>query len=217
MQIGIIGSGGVGRTIADGALRAGHEVKLGARSPGKPELEEWLAGAGDGASLGGIHEAAEFGELLVNATDGSGSLDALQAAGAENLAGKTLLDIANAGSFDENHSWVLTYANDNSLAQEIQRAFPDLRVVKALNTMHRILMVDPAALPADTTALMCGDHDEAKAEVLGLLEDFGWKRENVIDLGALSAAPAMEMFVSLWVRLNGALDRQLFGVAVVRE
>ncbi|HEY3192290.1 MAG TPA: hypothetical protein VGJ61_05855, partial [Solirubrobacterales bacterium] len=200
-----------------GALRSGHEVWLGARNPEKPELRDWLEGAGEDASLSDIESAAEFGELLVNATDGDGSLDALQAAGAENLAGKTLLDIANAGSFDEHHSFVLTYANDDSLAEEIQRAFPDLRVVKALNTMHRRLMTSPDALPADTTALICGDDDEAKAEALGLLEDFGWKRENVIDLGDLSAARAMEMFVSLWVRLNSALDRQLFGVAVVRE
>lgn len=217
MRIGIIGSGNVGRTIADGALRSGHEVWLGARNPEKPELRDWLEGAGEDASLSDIEGAAEFGELLVNATDGDGSLDALQAAGAENLAGKTLLDIANAGGFDEHHSFVLTYANDDSLAEEIQRAFPDLRVVKALNTMHRRLMTSPDALPEDTTALICGEDDAAKAEVIGLLEDFGWKRENVIDLGDLSAARAMEMFVSLWVRLNSALDRQLFGVAVVRE
>jgi hypothetical protein len=216
MRIGIIGSGNVGRTIADGALAAGHEVKLGARSPDKPELREWVDGAGDGASLGGIEEAAEFGELLVNATDGDGSLEALRTAGVENLAGKTLLDIANAGSFDDRHNFILTYASDDSLAEEIQRTFPDLRVVKALSTMHRVLMTDPGALPSPTTALICGDDDGGKAEVMGLLEDFGWTQENVIDLGDLTAARAMEMFVALWVRLNSALDRRLFGVAVVR-
>jgi 8-hydroxy-5-deazaflavin:NADPH oxidoreductase len=216
MRIGIIGSGNVGRTIADGALGAGHEVGLGARSPDKPELREWVEGAGERASLGGIQEAAEFGELLVNATEGDGSLEALRAAGAENLAGKTLLDIANAGSFDEQHNFVLTYVNDDSLAEEIQRTFPDLRVVKALSTMHRVLMTKPDALPTPTTALICGDDPEAKAEVLALLGDFGWKPEDVIDLGDLTAARAMEMFVSLWVRLNAALDRELFGVAVVR-
>jgi predicted dinucleotide-binding enzyme len=216
MRIGIIGSGNVARTIADGALRSGHEVRLGARRPEKQELRDWLDGAGERASLSGIEGAAQFGELLVNAADGDGSLDALRTAGAENLAGKTLLDIANAGSFDEQHNFVLTYANDDSLAEQIQRAFPELRVVKALNTMHRRLMTSPDALPADTTALICGDDEAAKAEVLGLLEDFGWKRENVIDLGQVSAARATEMFVALWVRLNSALDRELFGVAVVR-
>jgi predicted dinucleotide-binding enzyme len=216
VRIGILGSGNVGRTIADGALAAGHEVRLGARSPDKPELREWVEGAGDKASLAGIEEAAEFGELLVNATEGDGSLDALRTAGADNLAGKTLLDIANAGSFDDRHNFVLTYANDDSLAEEIQRAFPDLRVVKALSTMHRVLMTEPDALPSPTTALICGDDEAAKSQVLGLLQGFGWKEENVIDLGDLTAARAMEMFVSLWVRLNSALDRELFGVAVVR-
>lgn len=206
MRIGISGSGNVARTIADGALSAGHEVKLGARSPEKPELQEWVDGAGDGANLGGIEEAAEFGELLVNATEGDGSLDALHTAGAENLAGKTLLDIANAGSFDEHHNFILTYANDDSLAEEIQRAFPDLRVVKALRTMHRVLMTNPDALPSPTTALIRGDDDEAKGEVRGLLEDFGWKPESIIDLGDLTASRAMEMFVALWVRLNARLS-----------
>jgi hypothetical protein len=82
--------------------------------------------------------------------------------------------------------------------------------------MHRVLMTDPGALPSPTTALICGDDDGGKAEVMGLLEDFGWTQENVIDLGDLTAARAMEMFVALWVRLNSALDRRLFGVAVVR-
>jgi 8-hydroxy-5-deazaflavin:NADPH oxidoreductase len=216
MRIGIIGSGNVGRTIADGALAAGHEVKLGARSPDKPELREWFAGAVDNASLDGIEEAAEFGDLLVNVTEGGGSLEALGNAGAENLAGKTLLDIANAGDLDDRGNFVLTYANDDSLAEEIQRAFPDLRVVKALSTMHRLLMTNPGALPSPTTALICGNDDAAKAEVRRLLEGFGWKPENVIDLGDLSAARAMEMFVPLWVRLDSALDGQLFGVAVVQ-
>jgi 8-hydroxy-5-deazaflavin:NADPH oxidoreductase len=216
MRIGIIGSGNVGRTVADGALAAGHEVKLGARSPDKPELREWVDGAGDRASLGGIEEAAEFGELLVNVTEGGGSLDALGNAGADNLAGKTLLDIANAGDLDDLNNFVLTYANDDSLAEEIQRAYPDLRVVKALSTMHRLLMTNPDALPSPTTALICGDDDAAKEQVRELLEDFGWKPENVIDLGDLSAARAMEMFVPLWVRLDSALDGRLFGVAVVQ-
>jgi predicted dinucleotide-binding enzyme len=115
MRIGIIGSGNVGRTIADGALSSGHEVRLGGRHPEKQELRDWLDGASDGASLGDIESAADFGELLVNATDGDGSLEALGAAGEENLAGKTLLDLANAGRSTE-HGFELTYVNDDSLA-----------------------------------------------------------------------------------------------------
>jgi 8-hydroxy-5-deazaflavin:NADPH oxidoreductase len=215
MRIGIIGSGNVARTIADGALRAGHQVRLGARMPEKPELRDWLEQAGGAASLSEIEDAAEFGELLVNATDGSGSLEALRAAGEENLSGKALLDIANAGSMNE-HGWELTYVNDDSLAEEIQREFPELRVVKALNTMHREVMTTPDKLPGDHAAFICGNDEEAKAQVRELLDDFRWKEENVFDLGDITAARAMEMFVVLWVRLNGTLDRQLFSLAVVR-
>jgi predicted dinucleotide-binding enzyme len=201
MRIGIIGAGNVGTTIGEAAQRAGHEVRLGARNPEGGEVS--------------IAEAAEFGELLVNSTDGNGSLDALQAAGTDNLAGKTLLDIANAGrSVDE--GFELTYVNDDSLAEEIQRKFPDLRVVKALNTMHRELMTTPEKVAGDHNALICGNDEEAKGEVRQLLEAFGWKPENILDLGDLSAARALEMFVPLWARIYSALDGQLFQIAVVK-
>jgi 8-hydroxy-5-deazaflavin:NADPH oxidoreductase len=216
MRIGIIGSGNVGRTIADGALRTGHEVRLGAREPEKQELRDWLHDAGDQASLSGIEEAAEFGELLVNATAGDGSLDALQAAGADNLAGKTLLDIANAGRSGE-HGFELTYVNDDSLAEQIQREFAEARVVKGLNTMHRELMTTPEKVAGDHAAFICGDDGGAKGEVRGLLEGFGWKPENILDLGDITAARALEMFVPMWGRLYSALDRELFNIAVVRS
>jgi predicted dinucleotide-binding enzyme len=215
MRIGIIGSGHVGRTIADGALRAGHQVRLGARVPEKPELRHWLEETGGAGSLSEIEDAAEFGRLLVNATTGDGSLEALRSAGAENLSGKTLLDIANAGTSGE-HGFELTYVNDDSLAEEIQREFPDLRVVKALNTMHREVMATPDAVPGEHSVFICGNDDGAKAQVRQLLADFRWKDQNVIDLGDLSAARALEMFVPLWVRIYSALDGQLFNIGVVR-
>jgi 8-hydroxy-5-deazaflavin:NADPH oxidoreductase len=201
MRIGIIGAGNVGGTIAEGAERAGHEVRLGARSPKEEQVP--------------IAEAAEFGELIVNATEGDGSLEALNTAGAENLAGKTMLDIANAGRSVEG-GFELTYVNDNSLAEEIQRAFPDLRVVKGLNTMTRHLMAEPGKLAGDHTALICGNDDAAKGEVRSLLESFGWKPDNILDLGDLTAARALEMIVPLWARLYSALGSEMFQIAVVR-
>jgi predicted dinucleotide-binding enzyme len=201
MRIGIIGAGNVGGTIAEGAERAGHEVRLGARSPKEGQVP--------------IADAAEFGELLVNATDGDGSLDALRAAGDENLAGKTLLDIANAGRSVDG-GFELTYVNDDSLAEEIQRAFPDLRVVKGLNTMTRHLMAEPNKLAGDHTALICGNDDAAKSEVRSLLEGFGWKPDNILDLGDLTAARALEMLVPLWARLYSSLGSEMFQIAVVR-
>jgi 8-hydroxy-5-deazaflavin:NADPH oxidoreductase len=215
MRIGIIGSGHVGRTIAEGALRAGHEVRLGARMPERPELRDWLEQAGGAASLSEIESAADHGELLVNATTGNGSLEALESAGEESLAGKPLLDIANAGESTED-GFELTYVNDDSLAEQIQRRFPELRVVKALNTMHREVMATPEKVPGDHAVFICGDDDEAKARVRELLGDFRWRDENVMDLGDLTAARALEMFVPLWVRLYSALDRELFNIAIVR-
>jgi predicted dinucleotide-binding enzyme len=215
MRIGIIGSGNVGRTIAGGALRSGHEVRLGARNPDKPELRDWLDDAGEGASLTEIAEAAEFGELLVNATDGNASIEALRVAGAENLAGKTLIDIANAGAGGPG-GFVLSHPSEDSLAEEIQREFPDLRVVKSLNTMHREVMTEPDKLAGDHTVFVCGNDESAKTQVLGLLEEWGWTPDNILDLGDLTAARGLEAFVVLWLKLYAAVDRELFNVAVVR-
>jgi predicted dinucleotide-binding enzyme len=215
MKIGIIGTGNVGKTIAEGGLRSGHEVKLGARSPDKPELQEWLEGEGKGAEIGSIEEAAAFGELIVNATPGDSSVEALRAAGAVNLSGKTLIDIGNAGSGGR-EGFVLSYVNDDSLAEQIQREFPEARVVKALNTMHRKLMTTPDELKGEHTAFICGNEDEAKSEVRGLLEGWGWKPEDILDLGDLTGARGMEMFIPLWLRIYGRLDYGLFNVRVTR-
>jgi predicted dinucleotide-binding enzyme len=215
MRIGIIGSGNVGRTIADGALRSGHEVRLGARQPEKQELRDWLDGAGEGASLSDVGAAAEFGELLVNATPGTASIEALRAAGADNLDGKTLIDIGNAVTQGE-AGLVMVYPSDDSLAEHIQREFAGVRVVKALNTMHRELMTTPEKVPGDHTVFICGDDGEAKAEVHRLLAGWSWKPENILDLGDLTGARAMEAFVLMWAKAYAALDRELFNVAVVR-
>jgi 8-hydroxy-5-deazaflavin:NADPH oxidoreductase len=183
--------------------------------PEKAELRDWLEQADEGASLSELEGAAEFGELLVNATTGKASLNALASVGDENLAGKALLDIANAGTSTE-HGFELSYVNDDSLAERIQQEFPALRVVKALNTMHREVMATPEKVPGDHAVFICGNDDEAKAQVRQLLGDFGWRDENVIDLGDLTAARALEMFVPLWVRIYSALDGQLFNISVVR-
>lgn len=216
MRIGIIGSGNVGRTIADGALRSGHEARLGSRAPERQELRDWLADAGEGASLSGIEEAAEFGELLVNATTGTASLEALRLAEAEDLEGKTLIDIGNAVNQTED-GLAMAYPSTDSLAEAIQREFPGLRVVKALNTMHREVMTEPEKVNGGShTVFICGNADEAKAEVRGLLEGWGWRPETILDLGDLTAARGMEMYVALWLKTFAAVDRELFNVAVVR-
>jgi 8-hydroxy-5-deazaflavin:NADPH oxidoreductase len=217
MRIGVLGTGVVGRTLGGKLVELGHEVRMGSRQAGNENAVEWAQGAGEGASEGTFADAAEFGELLVNATGGSVSVDALEMAGAENLAGKVLVDVSNALDFGGGGPPVVGVAADDSLGERIQAAFPDARVVKALNTMNASLMVAPASIDESTNVFVCGDDDQAKAMVIELLETFGWLSADIIDLGDISAARGAELYVALWVRLMGALGTPSFNIRVVRE
>lgn len=146
MRIGVLGTGIVGETIASKLVEVGHEVMMGSREAGNEKAAAWVAGAGEGAREASFADAAAFGELVVNATAGAHSLDALELAGAENLAGKVLLEAANPLDFSQGMPPTLTIANTDSLGEAIQRAHPDAKVVKALNTVTAGLMVDPSSL-----------------------------------------------------------------------
>jgi predicted dinucleotide-binding enzyme len=159
-------------------------------------------------------DAAAHGELLFNCTAGAASIDALTAGGAENLAGKPLVDVSNALDFSGGGP-ALFVDTTESLAERIQAAFPDARVVKALNTMNCNLMVDPAALPGDHVVFVCGNDDDAKARVTSLLGELGWPAPRIVDLGDLTAARGTEMYVMLWVRLWRTLDTPNFNIALV--
>ena len=204
----------VGRTIAGKLVEIGHEAKMGSREAGNEKAVAWVAEAGEGASEGSFADAAGFGEVVVNATAGAHSLEALEAAGAENLRGKVLIDIGNALAGTQPPT--LTVSNTDSLGEQIQRAFPDARVVKALNTVNASLMVNPGALPEPTDLPYCGDDEAAKAEVAGLLESFGWPGEHLLDLGPIGSARGMEMYLPLWLALMGAVGGPGFNVRVVR-
>src|SRR2546423_5059893 len=173
MRIGVLGTGIVGRTLAGKLVELGHEVRMGSRQAGNENAVEWAQEAGDGASEGTFADAAEFGELLINATGGKVALDALEMAGGENLAGKVLIDVSNALEFGDGPP-VVGVAADDSLGERIQAAFPEAKVVKALNTMNASLMVAPDSLDERTNVFVCGDDAAAKAQVIELLETFGW-------------------------------------------
>ncbi len=206
----------VGQAIGGKLIELGHEVKMGSRSAGNEKAAAWASDAGEGASEGSFADAAGFGEVVVNATAGSASLEALEAAGAENLSGKVLIDVANPLDFSQGMPPTLTVCNDDSLAERIQRTFPDARVVKALNTINASVMVEPGALGESTQIFVCGNDAEAKDEVTELLRTFGWGEANVMDLGDLSAARGTEMYLPLWLRMYGALDTGSFNIAIVR-
>jgi predicted dinucleotide-binding enzyme len=202
MRIGVLGTGMVGNAIAARLADLGHEVRIGSREGGEGKVT--------------FADAAAFGELVFNCTSGVHSLAALEAAGAENLADKVLVDVANALDFSAGRPPTLAVANTDSLGEQIQRAFPAAKVVKALNTMNCEVMVDPAKVPGTHNVFVCGDDAEAKLRVGDLLQSFGWPAESIVDLGGIEAARGAEMYVAFWLRLWGALGTRHFNIAVVR-
>jgi predicted dinucleotide-binding enzyme len=216
MRIGVLGTGTVGQTLAGKLVDVGHEVRMGSREAGNEKAIEWAAAAGEAASEGTFADAAQFAELVVNATAGGASLEALRAAGDENLAGKVVLDVANPLDFSGGMPPTLSVANDDSLGEQIQEAFPEARVVKGLNTVNAAVMVTPDALADSTNLFVCGNDQAAKAQVIELLETFGWLSGDILDLGDISAARGMEMYLPLWLRLMAALETPQFNIRVVR-
>jgi hypothetical protein len=165
--------------------------------------------------VGTFAEAAAHGEIVFNATAGAASLDALRAAGAENLEGKILIDVANPLDFSSGMPPTLSVSNTDSLGEQIQRAFPGARVVKTLNTMNSNLMVDPSQVAGgDHHVFVSGNDQGAKAEVTRILQEwFGWK--NVLDLGDITSARGPEMMLPLWLRLSMALKGPAVTIKVV--
>jgi predicted dinucleotide-binding enzyme len=216
MRIGVLGTGMVGQAIATKLLELGHAVTMGSRSAQGGALEEWLAQAEGEAAGGTFADAAAAGELVFNCTAGEASLEALEAAGAANLDGKVLVDVANPLDFSGGMPPTLTVCNDDSLGERIQRAHPEARVVKALNTVNAQVMVDPARVPGGHDLFICGDEEGSKREVAGLIESFGWPPDSIVDLGDITAARGMEMYLPLWLRLMGALGGPDFNIHVAR-
>ena len=215
MRFGVLGTGMVGRAIGGKLVSVGHEVIMGSRRSGNERAVKWAAAAGVSAGEGSFADAARFGEIVVNATAGAASLGALAAAGGDHLAGKVLIDVANPLDFSAGMPPALTVCNTDSLAEQIQRAFPDARVVKALNTVNAEVMVDPSAVPGSHTVFVSGNDRDAKRQVAEVLQAFGWPAGQIMDLGDISAARGTEMYLALWLRLWGATGTGRFNVGVV--
>jgi predicted dinucleotide-binding enzyme len=227
MRVAVLGTGMVGRAIAGKLSELGHEVVVGTRDPdgtlarqepdsfGNPPFAAWLAERPQ-VRLAGLADAAAAGELVVNATAGGASLEALRAAGAANLDGKVVVDVANPLDFSQGMPPSLSVSNTDCLAECIQREFPEARVVKTLNTVNASVMVDPGLVGGgDHTVFVSGNDPEAKALVTGLLtEGFGWR--DVVDLGDITTARGPEMFLPLWLRLMGGLRTPMLNIKVVR-
>jgi predicted dinucleotide-binding enzyme len=216
MRCAVLGTGIVGRTIAAKLASLGHEVVIGTRDPeatlarterdvmGNPPFAAWHVDH-PAIALRAFAEAAAFGETVVNATAGLATLDALNAAGGANLAGKVLIDVANALDFSQGMPPSLNPVNTDSLGEQIQRAFPDAKVVKTLNTMSCFVMVEPGRLAGAHHVFVSGEDADAKRQVVELLVSFGWPESSVIDLGGIESARGTEMLLPIWVRLMGIL------------
>lgn len=227
MRIAVLGTGVVGRTLGGALAELGHDVVIGTRdvaatlaradtdAMGNPPYARWQE-EHPAVGLVALAEAGAHGELVVNATSGGASLDALAGAGAANLAGKVVADVANALDFSQGRPPTLSVANTDSLAEQIQRAFPEARVVKTLNTMTARVMVEPGRLPGRHDTFLAGDDADAKEVVKSLLRGFGWPDESIVDVGGIRAARGLEMYLPLWLSLMGALGSSDFNIGVVR-
>jgi predicted dinucleotide-binding enzyme len=225
MEIAVLGTGPVGQAVAGKLAELGHLVVVGTRDPhatlsrtepdtfGNPPFKVWHE-QHPGVGLTGFAEAAAGADVVVNATNGVGSIAALEAAGEDNLAGKVLVDIANPLDSSAGMPPSLFVSNTDSLGEQIQRRFPLTKVVKALNTMNAYLMVEPGQLGVgDHSTFISGDDAEAKKAVIELVADLG--HTDVIDLGDITTARGTEMYLPLWARLWAALGTPMFNIKIV--
>ncbi|MHB1604855.1 MAG: NADPH-dependent F420 reductase [Leptospirales bacterium] len=213
MKFGMLGTGMVGETIGSKLLELGHEVKMGSRKAHNEKALNWIKKEGGKASEGSFHDAAIFGEIVFNCTAGIHSLEALRAIGKDTLSGKILIDVSNP--LDMERRGYLTYCNNESLGEKIQDFLPDTKVVKTFNTMWCGLMVNPRKIKEPHTNYISGNDRDAKLKVIGLLKTFGWRNEEILDLGDITGARAVEMFLPLWLRIYTSKGNVAFNLAIV--
>jgi hypothetical protein len=219
MKIAVLGTGNVGNTIGSKLIELGHRVKMGSRTADNEKAKAFVAKHNGKASAGAFADAAAFGEMIFNCTSGAASIEALKMAGEENVNGKIIVDVANPLDFSKGMPPILipTLSNTNSLGEEIQRTFPSAKVVKTFNTMWCGLMVNPSMVNGgDHTNFICGNDTDAKQKVRSLLKEFGWKDENLLDLGDISSARGTEAVLPVWLRIWGTTNSGAFNFKVVR-
>jgi 8-hydroxy-5-deazaflavin:NADPH oxidoreductase len=229
MNIAIFGTGSVGRTLAEKLVTQGHSVTVGTRNPaetlartdtdmmGNGPFAPWHA-ANSSVQLDTFANAAAASEVILLATNGLGTLPSIEAAGIENIGSKIIIDISNPLDFSKGMPPTLFVSNDDSLGEQVQRAVPNARVVKSLNTLWGGLMVAPELLAdGNHSVFVSGNDTDAKATVSSYLTNwFGWKPSSIVDLGDITTARGTEMYLPLWLRLFGATGSGLLNIHVVR-
>lgn len=226
MKIGILGTGIVGQTLGLKLVQLGHSVMIGTRNPlqlnelkGRGDsarsLSNWLAETGDAAKVGSFQDAAAYGNILINALRGSVSLEVFHTLEAEYLNGKILIDTANPIDINRGYPFTLFVKDTDSLGEMLQREFPNLRVVKSLNTMFASVMVDPKRVGnGEHTIFLSGNDTQAKVQVTELLREFGW--EDILNLGDISTARGTEMMLSIGHTVANVLSPNEIAFKIVR-
>lgn len=217
MKIGILGTGMVGDAIGSRLIETGHAVMIGSRTANNEKAAAFVTKYGNGkASAGTFADAAAYGEIVFNCTRGTESLNVLKGVGEKNLSGKVLVDISNPLDFSHGMPPTLSVSNTSSLAEEIQKTFPGAKVVKSLNTMNCRIMVNPGSVNSgDHNVFISGNDGTAKKQVAGILKSFGWKENNIIDLGDIKTARGAEMYLPLWLSIMGSGNSGSFNIKIV--
>ena len=220
MNISILGSGVVGRTISTKMTAIGHNVFLASRNiqetKAREKFAEWFA-KNNAVQLLEYKDIPADTDIFINCTQGEGTVAALQAIGKDKLKKKIILDIANPLDFSKGMPPGLFISNTDSLGEQIQREFPKSKVVKGLNTMNCHIMMNPSIVPGDHNVFLSSDDSKAKREVTALLVSVGWKESNIIDLGDITTARGTEMILPIWLRLWGALGTAEFNFHIAKK
>ncbi|MEM6803624.1 MAG: NAD(P)-binding domain-containing protein [Bacteroidota bacterium] len=228
MKVAILGTGMVGRAIAAKLIELGEEVSIGTRNAentlaknepdgyGNPPFKDWLANHTK-IKLNTFKDAVLDAELVFNCTGGMVSISALEMVGDEHLGDKLLIDVANPLDFSEGMPPSLNPVNTDSLGEQIQRRFPKVKVVKALNTMNAQLMVEPSLISGDHHVFICGNEEAAKRQTQEILQSFGWKESQILDLGDITNSRGTEMLLPIWLRIWGALGTSQFNFHIQKN
>ena len=198
MKVGIIGSGDVGRKLADGFIELGHSVRIGSRDPNQSKITEWIDKHGkENASSGTFADTAVFGEIIVLATLWTGTTEAIHLANPQNLANKVVIDVTNPLDFSKGMPPSLIIGHTDSAGEIIQRMLPDSKVVKSFNIVGNPHMIHPDFPGGKPTMFICGNDEGAKKIVTNdILSKFGWE---TIDIGGIEGSRLLEPLALLWI------------------
>lgn len=195
-RVGVLGSGVVGRTLAEGLLKHGYEVMLGTRDPAKGEVPAWVA-AHPGAKAGTFRETAVFGEIVILAVKGLIVEEVIGQAGPDHLHGKVVIDTTNPLASEQPVNGILSFSTgpNESLGEKVQMLIPNAHVVKAFNSVGSGLMIDPKFEQGTPTMFVCGNNPAAKSTVSAICVELGWEP---YDCGDIAASRALEPLCMLW-------------------